>query len=242
MKKLLCLACASFAFAAAASAGPAAVELRASAPIPSLEGTVADGALHLDADGVLVLDADARLYFDYFMSARGEVDDRALVAHVRRDASSRLPAEAAAEAARLFARHLRFADLAAERLDGASLGDAFAILDATRREVFGGRVAARLFPDQLALERSALLLQKARVDAGTPAQQRAALERYEASLSSEELRARAAATLPLRVREQVRRLRLAGADDAAVWAVRAEAFGADAADRLRALDRRRAGR
>ncbi|MEO1082805.1 MAG: lipase secretion chaperone [Acidobacteriota bacterium] len=164
------------------------------------------------------------------------------MARVDRDARSRVPADAAAEVVRLFVRHLRYADLASKRLGGASLADAFSILDATRRDVFGQRAADQLFPDQLAVERSALLLQKARVEAETPAEKHRALKSYEASLSNDELEARAAATLPLRVRKQVRQLRLSGADDAAVWAVRAEAFGAAAADRLQALDMRRAAK
>ncbi|MEM1182428.1 MAG: lipase secretion chaperone [Acidobacteriota bacterium] len=236
------IALASAACAGASSDAPAKLT-----PIPSLEGTVADGALSIDEDGSLVLDAQTRLFFDYFLSARGEVADRVLVEHVRRAAQRSVSTDAANQAAGLFADHLRYADLASRRLDRQgekkmSVADAFELLEETRLEVFGADVASQLFADQLALERSALLMQKAQLDAEDAGAQRAALARYEASLTPAERDARSAATLPLRIRQQVREMRLAGAGEDEIWAVRAEAFGAEAADRLRDLDRRRAER
>lgn len=216
-----------------------------SAAIPSLEGTVADGSLRLAADGSLMIDAELRHFFDYFLSARGEVADRLLVERMGREAAVQLPAAAAAEASALFASYLRYADVAAARLDGidrSKLTEAFGQLEKTRREVLGENAASGLFQDQLALERSALLLQQAHLDAKTPAERAASLLRYEASLDPEERRARRAATLPLRVAAKVSEMRLGGASEEEVWAVRARAFGSDAADRLRALDQRRAGR
>ena len=210
--------------------------------IPSLEGTQPDGQLSASAEGSLIVDGELRLFFDYFLTARGEVSDEALRWSVESVAGEQLPARAAAQASNLFARYLHFTAIAERKLAGhdpMQTERGYLLLSEAREKAFGADTARRLFGDQLQTERAQLLMQKARLDAVTDEAKRASLERYEASLSSAELEARAASMKPLEVRKQVAEMRRAGATDAEVWAVRAEAFGADAADRLAALDARR---
>lgn len=220
------------------------------APAPSLEGTEPDGALVVDAEGHLVIDTDLRRYFDYYLSARGEISDAALARHVAEEASQRLARapRAAAEASRLFARYLRYIQTAEERLgaavekgayDPSRAGETWERLQALRVEAFGEAGARAFFGDALRLEKAALELQAARVEASTPTEREAARAAYEASLTAEERAARAAARLPLDIAAKVETLRARGASSDEIWAVRAEAFGPEAADRLAALDRRR---
>ena len=218
--------------------------------IPSLEGTQPDGQLSVSADGSLLVDGELRLFFDYFLTARGEVSDEALRLAVESSAAEKLPAQAAREAAELFGRYLRFTAIAERKLSGhdpaafdsTHVERRYRLLSEARDKAFGEDTARRLFGDQLQIERAQLLMQKARLDATTDAAKRASLARFEASLSPAERAARAASMKPLEVRRQVAEMRRMGATDAEVWAVRAEAFGADAADRLAALDARRDAR
>lgn len=218
------------------------------ASIPSLEGTQPDGQLSVSADGSLIVDGDLRLFFDYFLTARGEVSDEVLHLSVESAAAEQLPARAAAQAANLFTRYLHFIAIAERKLAGHDSADrnqverGYRLLSEAREKAFGANIAQRLFGDQLQTERAQLLMQKARLDAVTDEAKLASLERYEASLDPTERAARAASMKPLEVRQQVVEMRRAGATDAEVWAVRAEAFGADAADRLAALDARRVAR
>ena len=216
----------------------------------ALEGTVPDGRFAVDAEGRLVLDSELLAAFDYFLSARGEIADATLGRLVAAEASRQLvdAPKAAARAGRLFGRYLRALDLAEAEIgsaieagvhDPSRAAETYRRLDALRVDAFGESTARALFGDAMRHDRAALKLLAARLDAATEADRLAARASWEASLPASEREARAAARLPLDIAAQVAALRARGASADEIWALRADAFGADAADRLAALDARR---
>lgn len=233
-----------FAVALVLTLGTSAVGLAAPLPteltLPSLEGTQADGQLALDADGQLVIDPQLRLFFDWALSARGEVDDARLRARVAYEADSRVPNRAAQQAVELFDRYLRYMDEAEARIGHTSdVATAYRERMAARAEILGAETARALFGNDLGMEKAALQFQARLVDAQTPAEKEAARRAWEASLPADERLARTEATKPLRVEAEVAALRAAGATDEATWSARARAFGPEAAERLAELDRQR---
>lgn len=211
----------------------------------SLAGTEIDGALHLDVSGHFAPDADAVRYFEYFLSALGELDQAGLRARILADMSTRLSPVALPEAARFLDDYLRYreeaGDLGRVTADPDDLHAAVDTLYALRREVFGDKLASKLFADDEALRTSALerrlIVADKSLSEGERAQRLSALDQ---DLPAELGRARAQAALPLAVHDEVAKLRAQGATDDAVRAVREKALGAEAADRLAALDRARA--
>ncbi|MEM8931659.1 MAG: lipase secretion chaperone, partial [Acidobacteriota bacterium] len=209
----------------------------------ALEGTVPDGRFAVEADGRLVVDGELLLAFDYFLSARGEIADAELVRLVATEASRQLvdSPKAAARAGRLFARYLRALDLVEAEIgseieagvyEPSRAVETYQRLDALRVDAFGEATARALFGDALRHDRAAVKLLAARLDADTDADRLTAHRAWEASLPAAERAARAAARLPLDVAAQVDALRAEGASADEIWALRADAFGADAADRL----------
>jgi len=211
----------------------------------SLAGTEIDGALHVDASGHFAPDAAAVRYFEYFLSALGELDHAALRGRILTNMATRLSPVALPEATRFLDDYLRYreeaGDLGRVTADPDDLHAAVDTLYALRREVFGETLASKLFADDEALRTSALerrlILADKSLSEGERAQRLSALEE---DVPAELGRARAQAALPLAVHEEVAKLRAQGASDDAVHAVREKAFGAEAADRLAALDRERA--
>lgn len=214
----------------------------------SLAGTVADGSLAVDAGGDLQIDAELKRFYDYFLSARGEIADAQLQAVVHGALSSRLPAAAAAQAFELFEAYMRYLNEAPARLgdgpaeayrDSSKIGVVYGRLTALRFDYFG-EAAEAFFAGDLTREASALRYQSDRLEADDAEALKAARSSWESSLSPAELRDRAASVGPLDLHRRVAELRASGAGDAEVWAARAEAFDSEAADRLARLDAERA--
>jgi len=221
---------------AAPPAEPAAETLPA-----SLHGTAEDGELRQDDEGALVIGPEVVRFFDYYFSATGEESGGALrariVAAVRRHLSSE---RAVRQAISLLDDYIGYRE-ASRRLDAG--GDTAARLGAVRRlrrERFGD-LAALLFGEEERAVGVALEQRRILGDASLSADDRAArLAETEARLPEAVRAARAESTRPLRERAEEEALRNAGAGDADLHAYRTANDGAEAADRLAALDQRRA--
>jgi lipase chaperone LimK len=217
------------------------------APPASLRDSEVDGALVLSADGRFVATPDAIRFFDYFLSATGEEPLPALRARIEAAIAQRLPPPAARDAVALLGRYLAYRDAAAHiaadpRIAAsADLDRRLQWLRELRREVFGAELAATLFGDEeRAIEAG---IERRRViadDSLSDAEKRSRIEALEATLPPAERAARAAATLAARLAEQEKLLRESGASESEVRALREEWVGPEAADRLAALDERRA--
>jgi lipase chaperone LimK len=218
-----------------------AVEPPAETLPASLHGTTEDGELRQDEDGELVIGPGVVRFFDYYFSATGEESGAVLrariVVAIRRHLSS---ARAVGQALALLDTYVGYRE-ASRKLDAG--GELAARLDAVRRlrrERFGD-LAPRLFGEE---ERAVVVaMEQRRIlgDASLSADDRAQrLADAEARLPDAIRAARAEATRPLRERAEEEALRAAGAGDAEVQGYRVANDGAEAADRLAELDRRRA--
>lgn len=78
----------------------------------SLRDIDVDGALRVDANGELVLDVMVRNLFDYFLNAVGEEPAEQIVARIRAYIRSHLPASAQAEAQRVLGEYLALREAA----------------------------------------------------------------------------------------------------------------------------------
>jgi len=210
----------------------------------SWRGTVPDGALREDEQGNLLVSEDVRRRFDYFLSALGEEELNVLRGRVAAHLQAALSATAARQAWDLFERYIgyRAALRELDEHDGSvagmrrSLEERRALRDqwfsATTREAFFG------FRDRyadFALQRRELLEN----DQLDPADKKARLQALEAGLPDDMREMVRASRRPAEVAEAVRRLREQDASEARIYQYREQRLGAEAAERLDDLDRRR---
>lgn len=214
-------------------------------PLPeSLRGTDPAGGLSLGPDGHFAPGPDALALFDYYYAAAGEEPEAQIRARILAEIR-RLPSEAAAEAAAFFARYLAYRDAARElfQADLSFLDEERRVqrVRELRREVFGAELAAQLFGAEEEIVRIDLERRRLAQDASLPAEERQRrLAALEEQLPETERLARAEARAVLALRDSEAALRAAGADAAAIHAERERRFGPEAAERLDALDARRA--
>ena len=235
--------------------GNLAAELRrARSPAPgdalprpeSLVGTEPDGALVVDAHGRFVADAHARAFFDYFLAATGELDRRALRALIVAEIEARLPADAAAEAIAVLDRYLEFRRRARRLAESGdvpeNLGERLGRLSQLRRDVLGDELAKAFFGLEEEMVAADLARREilGRDDLGAAERERLLWE-AEQALPEPVREARQQALLPLRLSADEAALRAAGGTDEEIRVLREQVVGAQAAHRLEALDRERAG-
>jgi lipase chaperone LimK len=210
----------------------------------SLRGTEVDGGLTLDADGRFVADRDAVAMFEYFLTAVGEESYEDVVARITAEIGVRLPADAADGALAFLTQYLDYRTRAGTLVDvgePVALAQGFERLRALRREVFDEPLASELFGEEERHAAVTLLQREIATDPDLDDETRRALiEQAFDALPAEHREARARATAHLDLaRAQAKLLdEGAGADD--IRHERERRFGEDAADRLEALDRRRA--
>jgi lipase chaperone LimK len=214
-------------------------------PVPgSLRDTDIDGALAVDADERLVVAPALRRFFEYFFVASGEESDARIRARIETEIRVQLRGGAQQAAFDLLERYLAY------RQRGRTLADAVAAdgdlsaraeaLRRLRRESFGERDAAALFADEDAAYAVAIEQRRIGADPFLSDDERAAqLAVLEARLPLEMSEVRAAVTAPLRLAREEAALREAGGSPEEVQALREQAVGREAAERLAALDQRR---
>jgi len=211
----------------------------------SLRGTDIDGALRLLPDGSLLIGPDLIKLFDYFFTTVGEESDETIKQRILAVIRERLNGPAAQQASALLDQYLRYRkDAESLSLPKAEEADPSARLEATkklRRKTFGEETAEKLFGDEEREGEVAIAEKKVREDQTLTEEEREKkLADLEAQLPESARVARETATLPLRGRNDVEAMRAEGATDDDVHAYRTETFGAEAADRLAALDQERA--
>jgi lipase chaperone LimK len=218
----------------------------AAAPLPrSLRGSEVDGSLAVGADGRFLPTPGARRLFDYFLSAAGEepldVIRERIALHVR----GVLPPEAAAGAVEALERYLGYREALRQLARAGQVPDdlerRLQWIRELRQEELGPELARAFYAEEEEVMLVDLARREVLLDASLDAAERAQrLDALEARLPEAVRAARARATAPERTRREVERLRQRGASDAEVFAVREEAFGWEAAQRLAELDRSRA--
>lgn len=170
-------------------------------------------------------------------------------AQIERELDRTLRPPAAAAAKRVLARYFAYKQalgaLEAKQglagMDAASLQRRLAALATLRARFFSRQEIAAVFSREDAANQEALTRLRIREDVSlTPQQKQARLAALEASLPPAERAAREAPLKIGRMQEEVERMRAAGADDDAIFRLRADTFGADAAGRLAEVDREEA--
>jgi lipase chaperone LimK len=233
------------------SAAPPVTQTVAPAPparpfAPSLQGTRPDGAVHVMPDDGVVADARLIELFDYYLSTVGEKSPAAVRAEIERELDRTLRPPAAAAAKRVLARYIAYRQAMAAletdaRLSGpdaAALNQRLAALRGLRAQYFSQREIAAIFGPEDAANADALARMEIREDRTLTAQQkRERLAALDAGLPADVRAARDAPLKIVRVQEEAERLRASGAGEDDVFRLRADAFGADAAGRLAAVDR-----
>lgn len=210
----------------------------------SLRGSAVDGGLVVDADGRFFPTPDALRLFDYFLSASGEEPQEVLVARIRAEIDRRLPAAAVADAHRLLDRYLEYRQRVralAEAGDAGDPGERLAMLHALRVEILGEETAAALFAREEAVDAVAIdRMEVASHGELAPEERERRLVELEADLPPAERARRREARVALDLRQVETEALANGASEDDLQALRESAVGADAAERLAALDRSRA--
>ncbi|KGF79624.1 hypothetical protein IA69_23505 [Massilia sp. JS1662] len=216
---------------------------------PSLQGTRPDGAVHVASDDSIVADAQLIELFDYYLSTVGEKSPAAVRAEIERELDRTLRPAAAAAAKRVLTRYIAYRQALAglqndRRLagpDAAALKRRLNALRSLRAQYFSQREIAAIFGREDAANADALARMEIRDDRNLSAQQKQArLAALDAGLPADVRAAREATLKIVRVQEEAERLRAGGAGEEDVFRLRAEAFGADAAQRLADVDREEA--
>lgn len=228
---------------AAHSVPAAAVPTQAAEPgplPPSLRGTEPSGELRVDARGRFAPDAEALALFDYFLSATGEEPDAAIRARIVAEMRRRLAPQAAQEAEALLDLYLAYRAKAAE-ISESDPWERFQQIRALRTDVFGAALAESLFGEEerivaVDLERRRVL---ERSDLA-PEERESRIAALDAELPPAEREARRLTLAAVDLRAAEAALRAQGAGEAEIRGERERRFGPEAADRLAALDARRA--
>ena len=125
----------------------------------SLHGTEPDGALSVDDKGHFVPNSDALAFFDYFLTATGEMSESDLRNYIVSDIRRKLNQSAASDAERLLDRYLIFRravrDLVNSGVAPHGVERRWQWIRELRREHFGAEIAAALFGESEEVEEEA---------------------------------------------------------------------------------------
>jgi lipase chaperone LimK len=208
----------------------------------SLRGTDVDGALRTDAKADLIVGPEVAALFEYFLSATGEESPEAIKARIVAAIRERLDGRAEVQALALLDRYLDYRDATRGlRVESEDPAARLAAIRKLRRERFGAEDADRLFGAEEREGEVAIEASRLASDATlSHAEREARIAALEDELPLATREARAAARQPVRQQAEEQALREAGATEAELYAHRVVTVGAEAADRLAALDRQRA--
>lgn len=198
----------------------------------------------MDDAGHLVVTPGARWFFDYFLSATGEESAARIRARIVAEIEKRLPPAGAREAIDLLDRYLAYRERVRTLQESGApedLQQRLNQLHEIRQQIFGDDNAAALFGEE---ENTQLVdIQRRQVLSDqtlSPDERQRKLDALEQQLPASVREARAQALGPVRLMQEEQQLREAGAAPEEIRALREQQFGAEAADRLEALDRERA--
>lgn len=232
--------------ASLAAADQAALPQPLKALPASFNGTEVDGVFRLDESGNLLISEDIRRIFDYFLSAFGEEPLRTSVERLQVYIARQLPEPARAQALALLEQYLDYKrQLVLLERDLPQLAD----LDALRqRELAVLALRGRIFErdtqqaffareqayNQFSLQRLAIVQDSHLDDAGKAA----AIDQLRNDLPAE-MQDSVMPQLQNQLRLQTAQLQAAGANPGQIRQLRQQLVGAEATERLEALDQQR---
>lgn len=210
---------------------------------PSLRQTSVDGLPVATANGAMSL-KQLKAMFDYYLSSLGERKLPEVKAEVERQLALRLSGQALVDARDVFHRYLAYLEALSgveKQLPAAKGVDAMAarlqLLQQTRARYFKPEEIQALFGQDDEMDR--FVLQRMRIMQRsdlTVAEKKQQLDKLEATLSPQQQQWRRQATQHLTLLESEKALLQRGGSAGELQALRTEAVGAEAAQRLAALD------
>jgi len=238
---------AASAQSADAHPAPRALASPAAPPFaPSMAGTRPDGDVRQDASSRLVLNEELLHLFDYYLSALGERDLPAIRTGIERDLRTRLSATAAAEAIALLERYVGYKralvglerGLPAARDAASAARTRLEAMQRLRKDYFSTGELAGLFGASDVRDREALARLEITQDRQlSEAERRTRMAAAESRLSAAGRAERDAPVQLLSLETAVAEARARGADDNAIYRLRAAALSPEAASRLAEVDR-----
>jgi lipase chaperone LimK len=230
------------------SAQPSALAGRVPALPKSFAGTQVDGVFRLDDNGNLLISEDIRRIFDYFLAAVGEEPLRNSVERLQAYIASQLPAPARDQALTLLEHYLDYKrqlvllerDLP-QMADLQALRQREAAVQALRARIFDSQTHQAFFAreeayNQFSLQRLAIVHDSGLDDAAKAA----AVDQLRNSLPAE-MQDSVLPQLQNQLRQQTVQLQAAGASPGQIRRLRQQLVGAEATERLEALDQQRLG-
>nr|WP_298164244.1 lipase secretion chaperone [uncultured Pseudomonas sp.] len=235
------------------TAARASAQLKPSAPtsafpaLPaSFDGTQVDGRFRVDAAGQLIASEDIRRIFDYFLAAVGEEPLRNSVERLQGYIASQLQEPARRQALGLLEQYLAYKrELVLLERDLPQIADLQAMrqreaaVQALRARIFSAEAQQAFFAreqayNQFTLERLAILQDSGLDDAAKAA----AVDQLRNGLPPE-MHDSVLPQLQNDLRQQTAKLQAEGASAAQIRQLRQQLVGAEATQRLEALDRKR---
>ncbi len=212
----------------------------------SFDGTQVDGRFRVDAAGQLIVSEDIRRIFDYFLAAVGEEPLRDSVERLQGYIASQLQEPARQQALGLLDQYLAYKrELVLLERDLPQIADLQAMrqreaaVQALRAHIFSAEAQQAFFAreqayNQFTLERLAIL-HDARLDEAAKA---AAVDQLRNGLPPE-MHDSVLPQLQNDLRQQTAKLQAEGASAAQIRQLRQQLVGAEATQRLEALDQKR---
>jgi lipase chaperone LimK len=233
---------AAIEYASDPEVGNAADSARTPGLPASLQGTLPDGEVTLDAHGRILPTPGLRRLFDYFLSSIGELDVAAiralLLAHVRGQHGDTI----ARDVGEAFDRYVDYqrALSDAEPGLGSDLDARLAFAKRLRRKFFDAVSADAYFGEEEAYAEYTLQRMRIAGDASLDDAERASrLQALEHTLSAEQRAGQQQASTAVIAEEQSRQFDAINASPGERHAERSALFGEEAAHRLAELDRQR---
>ncbi|MCK9385503.1 MAG: hypothetical protein M0Q15_12865 [Nevskia sp.] len=210
--------------------------------VPSWQDTEIDGDIHFDASGELIPDLALRQFYDYLLTAIGQLPEAQIVQQLRNIGQSRHFNDRQMTAlTALFQHYIDYqkaaAALRADRTDWAGLTQVYQARYQLRRDTLGLRAADGFFAESEAYDRYVLAKIEIDNDKTLSPSARAARLAAARTQAPAEVRENEAADATLTALADVAdQVRQQGGDAAQLRIAREQIVGAEAAERLQALD------
>ncbi|MEM7435506.1 MAG: lipase secretion chaperone [Myxococcota bacterium] len=206
---------------------------------PSLEGTEVDGYFSV-VNGRFVRDANAIRVFEYFLSTRGEVSDAQIRALIEQVARAQVPPGEESAVMALYDDYLRYREALGDLSRGSSARESFEYVRGVQNEIFGDDAGALFGRDNRMMEYD-LSRSEVMTDPSLDRDERQRrLQELDETLPAPLREMRSTMTRQRAASAVVDQMRQDGLSEEEVFEYRADEFGDAAAERLQALDERRA--
>ncbi len=222
----------------------------------SLEGTDIDGYLSIDFEGNLIVTRGVREIFDYFLSATGEEPVETAISRIRSYIIGILDEPAASQALKILDSYIEYEyhlyelekenpapelEMASDTIDTHELSSILKHRMEIRRRYLGEDVAKAFFGEEEMYDRITLSRLDIIQDHNLTEDEKVAeIDNLDTQFPEEIIQYRKKEERRLEVANMVQSMQEQGASEDAIFNLRTEAFGEEAAERFRQLDNRRA--